>query len=184
MDFETGEMSNPCDMETGEDIELNHHTCDTETGEIAICSRDKETGETSYWIWKHKPFKVPRSYYTPRRPKYTKKRHKLRKACPQESQLITAAIYLLPTMVFFHPILCVFAVIVEIILHTWSHKRNKELGTDAIYFYQSPLHGIVKEFCGKCKDETAAIKISKIKDRQNYNRFGKQQLEYFKQVIT
>lgn len=184
MDFETGEISEPCDMETGENLEISYHTCDTETGETASYPRDQETGETKDWALEIKRFKIPRSYYTPRGPKYTKKRHKIRKACPQESQLITAAIYLLPTMIFFHPILWIIAILVEIRLHNWSHKRNKQLGNNTIYFHQSPLHGITKEFCGKCKDETATNKISKIQDRQNYNRFGKQQLDYIKRVIT
>lgn len=185
MDLETGEKSESYDTETGENLELTDCSCDTETGEVPYSPRDKETGENSDWPWPWptKRFKVPRSYYTPTK-RNSKQCRKFRKANPQESELITAVIFLLPTMIFFHPILSVIAVVVEIILHKWSHKKNKKLKSDTIYFHQSPLHGIVKEFCAKCKDDMTANKITKLQDRQNYDHFGKDQLQYLKRVVT
>lgn len=186
MDFETGEISESYDSETGENLEISQCTCDTETGETPPSPRDKETGESSYWLWqwRTKPFKIPRAYYTPHSMRHSKKKHTFRKANPQESELITAVIYLLPTMIFFHPLLSVIAVVIELILHNWAHKKNKKLKSDTIYFHQSPLHGIVKEFCAKCKDDMTVNKITKMQDRQNYNHFGKNQLEYLKRVVT
>lgn len=184
MNLETGEMSDSYDSETGENLETTNTRCDTETGEAPYSPRDEETGENRNWPWPAKPFKVPRSYYTPSsRKKYSKRRRTIRKADPQESELITAVIFLLPTMIFFHPIVCAITLIIEIILHNWSHKKNKKLKSDTIFFHRSPLHGIVKEFCGICKEDMAGNKIAKIQDRKN-DRFRKYQLHYLKRVVT
>lgn len=185
MDFETGEISEAYDTETGENVEVTESSCDTETGEVPYSPRDEETGENRDWPWPwpSKPFKVPRSYYTPTtKRKSCKKFQPMRKVNQQESELITAVIFLLPTMILFHPFLCVILVVIEIILHNWSHKKNRKLGSDTIYFHRSPLHGIVKEFCGRCKEDMAVSKISRLQDRKN-DRFRKYQLEYLKRVV-
>lgn len=186
MDFETGEVSESYDTETGENIDTSDSTYDSEISEIPYSPLDEETGENRdcLWSWPPKRFKVPRSFYTPSSKKRNyKKRQNLRKADQQESELITAVIFLLPTMIFFHPILYVVVTVVEIILHNWSHKKNRKLKKDAIYFHRSPLHGISKEFCGRCKEDMAENKIIKIQDRK-INRFRKYQLEYLKRVVT
>lgn len=172
-----GELSESYDSETGENLDLYVPRLDIETGEAPLCPCDQETGECSGWS--AKPFKIPRFYYTASNKKRAfKKRHRLRKANPQESELITAAIFLLPTMIFFHPILCVISLIIEIVLHNMSHSKNNKLKSDTIFFHRSPLHGILKEFCGTCKEEMSVNKIRKIQDRKNV-RF-----QYLKRVVT
>ncbi|KAJ8922290.1 hypothetical protein NQ315_004229 [Exocentrus adspersus] len=99
-----------------------------------------------------------------------------------EVEFITALVFLLPTMILFHPILSIVTCVLEIILHSWVHKKNKTL-RDGTFYYKSPLHGIVKEFCGRCKDQQTKDKITKIQDMRN-NKMQRYELEYIKSMVT
>ncbi|KAG5869668.1 hypothetical protein JTB14_035595 [Gonioctena quinquepunctata] len=149
------------------DVETGEYILDLETGEILTYPQfNDETGEYEGLPHEHENFKIPRAYYTPEPKPNKRKRHKFLKADYQESQLITASIYLLPTMILFHPILALVAVIIEIFLHSWSHRSNKRLKDKNVYF-QSPLHPIVKEFCARCKEENSSLKITRLQDIKN-----------------
>ncbi|KAJ8933208.1 hypothetical protein NQ314_014155 [Rhamnusium bicolor] len=170
------------------DPETGEYYADSETGETSYSSSSSssssfnvETGEyEGDNCLPRRRFRVPSSCYTPTQKKDGSK--KLLKVDKQEWELITAAIFLLPTMILFYPVLSVFALMLEIFLHTWSHKKNKTLKCDNIY-YQSPLHGIAKEFCGRCKFEDAKVKITKIQDIRN-DKLRKYGLEYIRRVVT
>ncbi|XP_050501086.1 uncharacterized protein LOC126881090 [Diabrotica virgifera virgifera] len=158
------------------DAETGEFYLDLETGEIseAPTVQNVETGEYEYT----RTFKIPSYYYRRYQERKEKTNCTPRKADPLESQLITAAIFLLPTMIFFHPIMLVFVCVIEIFLHTRIHRKNKEL-EDLSFYYQSPLHGLTKEVCARCKDEKAKNKIAKLQDKQ-HEKFK----NYIKRVVT
>lgn len=161
------------------DEETGEYFLNLETGEVSILPliQNVETGE--YEDLPIRRFKIPSSYYTTKKQTRSKKPiRQLRKADPLESQLITAAIFLLPTMIFFHPILSLIFCITEILLHNWFHETNKALKDRSVYF-RSPLHGIVKEMCGRCKEESATVKIARLQDIQ-HDKFK----NYLKRVVT
>ncbi|VEN48229.1 unnamed protein product [Callosobruchus maculatus] len=166
------------DNETGEFV------LDTETGESrpwCFSTFDVETGE--YEDVPLKKFKIPSHYYTPpEKEKKSKQKRPLRKADRHEIALIHAAIFLLPTFVLFHPVVAIFVAIVETVLHSWSHKSNQLLKSNRVYF-QSPLHPIVKEICGKCKAEQESLRITKMQDVMN-DKLRKHGLDYIRRVVT
>ncbi|XP_018576749.1 uncharacterized protein LOC108915259 [Anoplophora glabripennis] len=153
---------------------------DMETGEILYPSQyNAETGEYEGFL--ALPQRV--KFQIPPQIKPNKKTHRGPKMDEQNLELITAAIFLLPTAILFNPVLWAVALILEIVIHSWTHKKNSTLRNDTVHYYRSPLHGIVKEFCAKCKDSNAKEKISKLQDRRN-DKMRKYGLESIRRVVT
>ncbi|CAG9864448.1 unnamed protein product [Phyllotreta striolata] len=158
---------------------MDEYFLNVETGEVSVLPliQNDETGE--YEDLPIKRFKIPSSYYCKKQTARSKRTNrKPLKADPLESQLINAAIFLLPTMIVFHPVLSIIVFVVEIIVHNWFHKTNKALKDRSVYF-RSPLHGILKEMCGRCKEESATVQIAKLQDIQHDKLKN-----YLKRVVT
>lgn len=152
---------------------------DTETGEILYPSLyNAETGEYEGLITLPQKIK----FRIPPQQKLNKMHNIPIKVNKHELELLTAAIFLLPTIILFYPILSIFIFIMEIILHNWVHKKNKTLRDDTFY-YKSPLHCIVKEFCGRCKDLSTKEKITKMQDKRT-DKMRKYGLESIRRVVT
>lgn len=159
------------DSETGEIYQ------DTETGEKELTKVNTETGETEMTVKPHqerstKKFKIP----NPQKP--IKKEEKHKASTNTTSDTVQVILFLLPTVLLFFPVLAALISIVEIAVHVWAHKKNKIL-RNTNFYYQSPLHICVREFCGACRDEISANKISKIQDMRN-DKFTK----YVRRVVT
>ncbi|XP_044263426.1 uncharacterized protein LOC123010507 [Tribolium madens] len=152
---------------------------DEETGE-ALLNRNIETGEDEYISsvapLRKKTFKIP--------PTYTKKAKNGKKTINLDLSptFSTALLFLLPTTIFFYPILGILAVMVEAVIHVWAHRKNKSLKNQHLY-YQSPLHIICKEFCGSCREEESKMKISKIQEKRA-DKIKKYGLEYVRRIVT
>jgi len=161
---------------------------DEETGELTPKPTfNSETGEEEFTYFypsetpRNKPicFKVPTAEYA------TANKSKIGnlKPNPETSTTTAAAIlYLLPTVVFFYPILAIFTVSIEIILHVWAHRKNRKL-KDENRYYQSPLHIICQEFCAACKEEKSKLKIHKLQEKR-LDKIKKYGLEYVKRIVT
>lgn len=162
MDNETGEIYQ--DIETGE---KQLAKVNTETGETEINNRPPQERSS-------KKFKIPNQQ------KSTKKSETPKPPSPanKTSDTVQVVLFLLPTVLLFFPVLAALISIVEITLHVWAHKKNKVL-RDTNFYYQSPLHICVREFCGACREEMSGNKISKIQDMRN-NKFTK----YVQRVVT
>lgn len=153
---------------------------DTETGEILYPPLyNPETGEYEghFYLPLKSKFRIP-----PHQRLDKKTLNKPMKVNKMEVEIIVAAILLLLAMVMFYPIVAIAVCICEIILHNWVHKKNKTLKDDTFY-YRSPLHCIVKEFCARCKDVSATEKIWKLQDERN-DRMRKYGLESIRRVVT
>lgn len=163
-------------MDTKKDETLS---VDTETGEILYPSQyNAETGEYEGFL-----SLPPRTTFRiPPEQKPDKEPHKESRTNCQVLELITAALFLLPTAILSYPIVSILIVLLEMIIHNWVHKKNKTLQSDTFY-YKSPLHGIVKEFCGRCKDLNTKEKISKLQDMRN-EKMKKYGLESIRRVVT
>ncbi|EEZ99759.1 hypothetical protein TcasGA2_TC002531 [Tribolium castaneum] len=152
---------------------------DEETGE-ALTKRNIETGEEEYILTtaprRKTTFKIP--------PTYTKKSNDYKHNINLDLSptFSTALLFLLPTTIFFYPILGIVTVMIEAIIHVWAHRKNKSLKNPHLY-YQSPLHIICKEFCGACREEEAKVKISKIQEKRA-DKIKKYGLEYVRRIVT
>lgn len=165
------------------DMELHSNEyLDSETGEISYCDTwNVETGEYEGELhYLVKKFKIPRSYFTTDAKKSTPMPRKRQKCQQTEIDFIHALIFLLPTMILFHPVLGIVVCVAEFFLHTWSHRKNKQLKSSTVYF-QSPLHLISKELCGRCKAQNEAMQITKLLKNDKFKKAG---LDYIKRIVT
>ncbi|KAJ8978951.1 hypothetical protein NQ317_009347 [Molorchus minor] len=145
------------DLETGENYR------DSETGEI-YCETfyNEETGEFE-GNNHHSPtikFKIPSSALITKENKWIKN-YRSTKASKNELELITAAIFLLPTLILFYPVLGLLLFYIH-----GPTKRTKNLKKIRLCITRA-LHIILKEFCAKCRYENAKRKITKIQDIRN-----------------
>lgn len=95
------------------------------------------------------------------------------KSSEKRMEFITAIVFLIPTFILFTPLLGVFILTFDVILHRWCHRQNAKLRLrrDESQYYQSPLHMIYKEFCSKCVAEEDCRKINKIQDKRYNKRY-------------
>ncbi|KAJ3662696.1 hypothetical protein Zmor_007031 [Zophobas morio] len=153
---------------------------DAETGE-EITRLNLETGEVEFIITSKKLPAKPKVFRIPTSCMNLKKREEKIKF--DSSPTFTAAlVFLLPTTIFFSPILGLLVVLIEVIIHVWAHRKNKLIRHKNLY-YQSPLHIICKEYCGACKEEESKIKITKFQEKRA-DKFKKYGFEYFKRIVT
>lgn len=59
----------------------------------------------------------------------------------------------------------VLTALIEISLHVWAHRKNKNNTNQTIY-YQSPLHVVTKQFCAICRERNVEDKVSQMQDRR------------------
>lgn len=171
MDFETGE--DYVDQETGEVADQG--LLDSETGEIELIRKQPNLAAK-------KPFKVPPAYIKQSEScdpnKAATKRLVLTNASP-----FSPMIFLFPSVFFFMPIMACILAVVEMALHAWAHRKNSILRSNNINFiyFQSPMHGLISQFCAKCRYESTQDAIGKLQDKWN-RRFFKFGMECVKQI--
>lgn len=158
MDLETGEYGSR-DDETGELIPFE---CDSETGEFEN-SFSRSSHRTPFRIYENKG-----KYSTSPPPRSTQ----------NMSQLL---IFLLPTLFVYSGISVIAIAVLEVSIHIWAHKKNKNLANEGVY-YKSPLHVLCSEFCAKCRDEKYMMKIGKLQDERTHRL--KCHYEYVKRIVT
>ncbi|XP_050302308.1 uncharacterized protein LOC126740373 [Anthonomus grandis grandis] len=182
------------DNETGES-QYNLHLCrNVETGEeeyLAYCL-DKETGEKQYCSLDRicesfempNPFKVSR--YTTQLTAIVRHENSKYKSSEKRMEFITAIVFLIPTFIIFTPLLGLLILSLDIVLHRWCHLQNSKKGLrkdEGLFYYQSPLHMLYKEFCSKCSAEEAGRKIHKIQSIR-YNKKRSTMQESLRRVVA
>lgn len=76
-------------------------------------------------------------------------------------------LFLIVVSIFFFTRICaVLAVLLELSMHVWAHKKNCRNSNPNIY-YRSPLHVITSEFCIVCRHETSMDQVIKLQDQRN-----------------
>lgn len=169
MDLETGEMS-IADRETGELPAV--HLLNSETGE-------KECNYSCPPQRQHRSsFRIPKPTITLRNPPALS-----RTTTDEEttSAITPALMFFLPTAFFFNPLLALVLASAEVSCHIWAHKKNKALRDKGVY-YRSPLHVFVSQFCGSCREKSAADKINKIQEKRSRGRGCG--IECVRQIVT
>lgn len=174
MDFETGE--DYIDQETGE--KPDQGLLDSETGEIELIRKQPQP------IIK-RPFKVPSGYLKQILQDVDDKDTKVtRRIVFAEATPFSPMLFLFPSLFFFMPIMALILAVVEMVLHAWAHKKNnilRRLNINHVY-YQSPMHGLVSQFCASCRYESSKETIGKMQDKCN-RRFIKYGIECIKQMV-
>ncbi|KAJ9598900.1 hypothetical protein L9F63_026566, partial [Diploptera punctata] len=173
------------DHETGEPVQINSvnqpiYICRTneETGELEkapLCSENRE---------KRKTFQVPKTALAKYQPTMNSNLLALAELfnddeirpqyyCPatieekflHDTHNISPIVFLLPTF-FLFPFpawLTVISIIVELCLHMWAHKINKDC-KDPDLMYRSPLHILTSQFCAFCKSKRYMKRVGKLQD--------------------
>lgn len=166
------------DLETGEIFP------DMETGEITYSPQlNEETGEKEFNYYQKgcpkRRFKIPNNYLQ----RYFSSQKLLLHPGHDDhvSELASAIVFLLPTVLLFFPIVALVIIFIETILHQYSHKFNRLNDNDLIYF-QSPLHFVGLAYCGRCREEASNNRISEIQDMRN--RLRKYDLECVRRIVT
>jgi len=178
------------DSETGESFR------DKETGEMPASAKvNLETGESE--INRSRPekqnntrkFRIPSKQPPPKQNSLNTIKRANKSLVPVKAPQIfntndvtPCLLFLLPTTLFFYPILAACISFIEVVLHVWAHKKNKKLTNKDIY-YQSPLHIFVSEFCGSCREERSKDKIISIQDKRNY-KFIKYSIDCVHGIVT
>lgn len=165
--------------ETGEE-----NIADSETGESpAIWKLNAETGEheCNYVCpvqrrQTKKIFKIPNMYMTD-----IQVQPKTSWSTLQSGSISPIVMFLLPTAFFFNPFIVIVLFMIEAYLHTWAHKKNKQLRDSPLY-YQSPMHAVVSQFCASCREEESANKINKIQEHRN--KLKGCGIECVRQIVT
>lgn len=159
--------------------------CDDETGEILTYPVNEETGEPvvenlvgqMFVRTRNVPITKPAKFA--RFPKghisKSKQFQSLKANIMAGSNTISPRLLLIPTIMFFHNILCVLLMILEIYLHVHCHKKNKTL-KDPNMYYRSPFHIITSTFCGVCRDSDAASKVGQLQDQRRHR------YDYFRSI--
>lgn len=153
-----------CDDETGEVITYN---INLETGEPIIDSSPLvfiHTGQANGLekIPKPKYMKFPRGYMSK-----TKKFQMLRANILAGSNKLSHRMLMIPATMIFPSFVCVILMILEIYLHICCHQKNKKL-KDPNSYYRSPFHIITSTFCGVCRENDSASKISQMQDQRRH----------------
>ncbi|XP_049818800.1 uncharacterized protein LOC109600227 [Aethina tumida] len=156
---------------------------DFETGEKVYEILNRETGEREYPSSTVFHSKSPRKGFRVPSHVYSSVTQPEAKQLKPTSDFYESITYLLPTVVLVSPLLIVFLIVLEIVLHTRTHVKNEKLDKNSNIYYQSPLHLISKEFCGKCKSE-AQMKIIKGRDFESHSCFIKHSFEFLKRMLT
>uniref|UniRef100_V5G5Z9 Uncharacterized protein n=1 Tax=Anoplophora glabripennis TaxID=217634 RepID=V5G5Z9_ANOGL len=162
------------------DRRKDKYSVDKETGEILYPALyNSETGEYEgdVVVPQKIRFRIPFQEEEP-----DKKPYNAPKSHPQDREFIKAAVFLLPAAILLYPVVFVGTMLLETILHCWVHKINKTLKSDGVY-YQSPLHGITKEFCSRCREFDAVEQIGKLQDVRS-SKLTKYGLESIRRVVT
>jgi len=181
------------DEETGEFDYKLQVSKDAETGEeeyLTYCL-DQETGEKYYYtidricqsLQMPNPFRINR--YTTHLSAIVRRENVKHRSSERHMEFITAIVFLIPTFIIFTPLLGVFILTFDVLLHRWCHRQNAKLGlrSDHGIYYQSPLHTIYKEFCSKCLHEEDTKKIHKIQNIR-YNRKRYTMEESLRRVVA
>ncbi|GJQ84256.1 hypothetical protein Trydic_g2922 [Trypoxylus dichotomus] len=173
MDFETGEGPELVDQETGEIP--GRGLLDSETGEVELLQKQPN-------LAMKRLFKVPARYMKPIDITEQDKAVTKKVGCGNASPF-SPMFFLFPSVFFFMPIMGCILSVLEIVMHAWAHRKNACLRSKGIHFirYQSPMHGLVSEFCAACRYESAKETIGKLQDRCN-RRFIKYSIEWIKQI--
>ncbi|XP_033223723.1 uncharacterized protein LOC117177251 [Belonocnema kinseyi] len=174
------------DVETGESFDVQDHP--QENGALAYLVNNVETGEPEVnddtpRIHRKVPFKIPREVrenYAPAK--------KISEDCMDiESVLegdsfgqINPICLFLPAIIYCKWCIAILLVM-ETILHVYSHRKNKILKDPSVY-YQSPFHGISSQFCALCQSETCMNRVGKMQQARMH-RFLRQ-CNYMKRVVT
>lgn len=69
-------------------------------------------------------------------------------------------------MFFFTRICAVLAVLIELSIHVWAHKKNCRNLNPNIY-YRSPLHIFTSQFCIVCRHESSMDQVIKLQDQRS-----------------
>jgi len=169
---------------------------DSETGEFVLLSSDdscdssieydNETGEfdvtiTSLKLRKTANFSIPRNLLAPQDdpkkccidPNDTFTLTKKEEVITLQEEIIFGCnktshrlFLIVASMFFFARICAVLAVLIELLIHVWAHKKNRCNINPNIY-YRSPLHIFTSQFCIVCRHETAMDQVIKLQDQRN-----------------
>ncbi|KAJ0183969.1 hypothetical protein K1T71_000392 [Dendrolimus kikuchii] len=151
--------------------------CDDETGEVITYSVNFETGEPKVessppilHIQDHplktfsrpKYMKFPRGYMSK-----TKKFKSLKANILAGSNRLSHRMIMIPAMMIFPSLVCIILMVLELYLHIHCHKKNKKLKDPNLY-YRSPFHVLTSTFCGVCRENDSASKISQLQDQRRH----------------
>ncbi|KAJ6633175.1 hypothetical protein Bhyg_16019, partial [Pseudolycoriella hygida] len=164
---------------------------DNETGEFVLSSSDdscdssfeydNETGEfdatkTSLKLRKKANFSIPRNLLTPQDdpkkccidPNDTFTLTKKEEVITLQEEIILGCnktshrlFLIVASMFFFTRICAVLALLIELSMHIWAHKKNCRNSNPNIY-YRSPLHIFTSQFCIVCRHESAMDQLTDI----------------------
>lgn len=182
---ETTNQGEMLDHETGEPFQIN-----LPSQPIYICRTNEETGEveqapiSSVNNERRKTFQVPKDVLAKYHQTMNSKLLALEEifsdnnlqpqyCCPasieekflHDTHNISPIVFLLPTFfVFPFPAwFTVISIIIELCLHMWAHKINKDC-KDPHLMYKSPLHILTSQFCAFCKSTRYMKKIGELQD--------------------
>ncbi|KAG4077477.1 hypothetical protein HA402_002904 [Bradysia odoriphaga] len=174
---------------TEKDSETGEYNVSTESDDASDSSMeyDNETGEfdatiTSLRLRKTAKFSIPKNLIAPQDdprkcccidPNDTFTLTKKEDVITLQEEIILGCnktshrlFLIVASMFFFTRICAVLAVLIELSMHCWAHKKNSRNSNPNIY-YRSPLHVFTSQFCIVCRHETSMDQVIKLQDQRS-----------------
>jgi len=169
------------DIETGEFVLLPvDDACDS------LTEYDNETGEfdatiSSLKVRKTANFLIPKNLIAPQDdpkkccidPNDTFTLSKKEQVITLQEEIILGCnktshrlFLIVASLFFFTRIVAVVAILIELSIHVWAHKKNFKNMNPNIY-YRSPLHIFTSQFCIVCRHESSMDQVIKLQDQRN-----------------
>ncbi|XP_041986344.1 uncharacterized protein LOC121738394 [Aricia agestis] len=146
------------------------YRCDDETGEIITYEVNDETGEPRLMNSQSVMEKThsPNSTLFPIGPfNRSKQFQELKANILAGSNTTSPRLLLIITTLVFSKLCCVLLFMLEVYLHLRCHEKNKLLKDPNLY-YRSPFHVLTCVFCGACREQNVATKVSQMQDKRHW----------------